>query len=394
MAEVRDFYTLLGVTREASPDDIRKAYRKLARQYHPDVNGGSPEATERFKEINQAYEVLSNPDKRAKYDRFGAAGVDGGMSGGMGEADFGFGGFGNFNDIFDVFFGGGGRPGAPAETQPGRGGDLRCDLEITLEECLTGVEKSIPITRMETCTECSGGGAKPGTRPQKCVSCAGAGYVRSSRQTFFGTMSQVAECNRCGGRGEIITDPCPRCGGKGRERQSRRIQVEVPPGAGDRTRIRLSGQGEGGVQGGPPGDLYVFLHLKPHPTFRREGLDLVNEVEVSFARAALGGRVDVPTLEGTEPINIPAGTQPGDVFRMRAKGLPDLNRPQVRGDQHIVVKVRTPTRLNDRQKKALREFAEASGEDLDQPAAEHGQGFFERIKNLFHGRDDGDEPHS
>lgn len=389
MANASDLYSVLGVARDASADDIRKAYRGLARKYHPDVNGGSAEATERFKEINQAYEVLSNPEKRARYDRLGTTGAEGDMGGGEGGFGFG-GGFANFNDIFDMVFGDAGRAGGQPE-QPGRGGDLRCDLEITLEECLSGVEKTIPITRMETCGECTGSGSRPGSKPQSCVKCAGSGYVRASRQTLFGVMSQVSECSRCQGRGEIITDPCPRCHGRGREKQSRKITVDVPPGAGDRTRIRLSGQGEGGVNGGPAGDLYVFLHLKSHPVFRREGLDLVNEVEISFARAALGGPCDIPTLEGTEPYPIPAGTQPGDVFRLRGKGLPELNRPQVRGDQHVVVKVRTPTRLNERQKKALLEFAEASGENLEHAEPDAGQsggGFFERFKNLFHGRDD------
>lgn len=382
VADGQDYYQLLGLSREAGADDIRKAYRRLARQYHPDMNGGDAAATERFKQINKAYDVLSNPDKRARYDRFGSAGVDGEVGGG----DAGFGGFG---DIFDVLFGAGAR-GATTDRGPERGADLRCDLEITLEETLTGATKTIPVTRLETCADCKGTGAKQGTRPQPCVVCGGAGAVRTARQTIFGTMSQVTECYRCRGRGEIVSDPCLRCGGRGRERQARKIQVEIPPGAEERSRVRLTGQGEAGPFGGPPGDLYVFIYIKPHPRFRRDGRDLMNEVEISFARAALGGKVEIPTLEGAETIYVPPGTQPGDVCRLRGKGLPELGRTNLRGDQHVVIRVRTPEHLNERQKKALVEFAEAGGEDLttrEEPPKHHEPGFFDRVRNLFTGRD-------
>lgn len=376
----RDYYEVLGVSRDAGQDEIRKAYRRLARQHHPDVNPDDPEAAERFKELSQAYEVLSDPQKRARYEQFGQAGVDG-----NGATDFGFGGgFGSFSDIFDVFFGGG-AAGAGAERGPDRGADLRYDLEITLEEVLTGAKKTIPVTRQERCTGCGGTGAKEGTRPQTCVACGGAGAVRTSRQTLFGTMSQVTECYRCQGRGQIVSDPCTRCRGRGQERQSRRIEVDIPAGLEERSRIRLTGQGEAGPNGGPTGDLYVFIHIKPHPVFRRRGMDLVNEIEISFARAALGGEVTIPTLEGSESIRIPEGAQPGDVFRLRGKGLPELNRPGVRGDQHVVVRVKTPTHLNDRQRRALQEFAAASGEELSEPSANppHEKGFFEWVRNLF-----------
>src|SRR5947209_15071262 len=239
------------------------------------MNGGDAEATERFKEINRAYEVLSNPDKRARYDRYGAAAVDpdqGGTGAGM---DFGFGGFG---DIFDVLFGAGGRA-ATTQRGPERGADLRCDVEITLEEVLTGASKQVSVTRLETCTECKGNGARPGTRPQPCVVCGGAGAVRSSRQTIFGTMSQVSECYHCHGRGEVIKDHCPRCGGRGRERQTRRVPVNIPPGIEERVRLQISGWGEAGPYGGPPGDLYVFVRIKPHPQFRRQGREVTSEVE-------------------------------------------------------------------------------------------------------------------
>ena len=391
MATQTDLYAVLGVARDARPDDIRKAYRKLARECHPDMNGGDPQATERFKQINQAYEVLSNDEKRARYDQFGMAGVDG-NGGAGGGADFGFGGFGGFTDIFDVFFGGAGGRGGSGERGVERGADLRYDLELTLEEVLAGVEKEITVGRHESCSECAGSGAKKGTKPQPCVVCSGSGYVRTARQTLFGTMSQVSECYRCHGRGEIVSDPCAKCGGRGLERQTRRIQVQVPPGAEDRNRIRLTGQGEGAPYGGEPGDLYVFLHVKPHPIFRRQGRDVVNAIEVSFSRAALGGKAEVPTLDGKEAINIPPGTQPGDVFRLRGKGLPELGRPQLgRGDQHVMVNVRTPTNLNDRQRRALEEFAAASGEDLakSEPGPQPG-GVIEWIKNLFTGHESDD----
>ena len=378
MAVKRDLYEVLGVSRDAGADDIRKAYRRLARQHHPDANGGDTEAGERFKEISQAYEVLSNPDKRSRYDRFGTDGANG-------DADAGFGGFGPFTDIFDVFFGAGGRA---ADQGPQRGADLRFDLEVTLEEVLNGADKTIPVSRLETCGECSGSGARTGTKPQTCVACGGAGHVQTQRSTIFGRMSQISECYRCHGRGEVITDPCSRCGGRGRERQTRRIQVDIPPGAEERTRIRLNGQGEAGPTKGLPGDLYVFIHVKPHPLFRRQGRDLVSEIEISFARASLGGSAEIPTLTGNETLNIPEGTQPGDVFRLRGRGLPELSRPQVRGDQHVVIRVRTPTGLNERQRRALQEFAEAGGEDLSRSEEQPNErGFFEWIRNLFTGKE-------
>ena len=382
VATTEDYYQLLGVSRDASADELKKAYRKLALKYHPDRNGGDADATERFKQINQAYEVLSNPDKRARYDRFGQSGVDGG------GADFGQGGFGPFGDIFEMVFGGAASRTGPQADE--RGADLRYDLEITLDEVLKGVDKTISVPRMEHCSECSGTGAKAGTKPQPCVTCAGQGFVRQARQTLFGTMSQVTECYRCGGRGQIVTDPCPRCKGRGVERQTRKLPVSVPPGAEERTRIRLTGHGEAGPYGGAPGDLYVFIRVKAHPKFRRQGRDLISEVEVSFARAALGGEMEIPTLDGKEVINIPEGAQPGDVFRLRGKGLPELGRPQSRGDQHVVIRVRTPTGLGERQRKLLEEFAEAGGERITRTEArpQSEGGFFEFIRNLFTGRDD------
>jgi molecular chaperone DnaJ len=263
-------------------------------------------------------------------------------------------------------------------------------MEITLEEVLAGVHKTIPVNRQERCTGCGGSGAKEGTRAQTCVACGGAGAIRTARQTLFGTMSQVTECYRCHGSGQLITDPCPRCHGRGQERQSRKIEVDVPPGVEERSRIRLTGQGEAGPNGGASGDLYVFIHIKQHPVFRRRGMDLVSEIEVSFPCAGLGGNITIPTLEGTESIRIPEGTQSGDVFRLRGKGLPELHRANNRGDQHVVVRVKTPTHLNERQRRALEEFASASGEDLNHPAhaPKQEKGFFEWVRNLFTGHED------
>lgn len=383
VSATQDYYEVLGVERGASTDEIRKAYRKLARQYHPDVNGGDAGATERFKAINQAYEILSNSEKRERYDRFGAAGVDPAAG-----ADMGFGGF---TDLFDAFFNAAGH--GTAERGPERGADLRYDLEITLEEVLHGAEKTVTVPRHEACSECKGTGAKPGTRPQPCAACAGIGTLRTARQTMFGSFVQETPCYRCHGQGTIVTDPCARCRGRGLERQTRRIPVAIRPGMEERMRIRIAGEGEAGPNGGLPGDLYIFVHVKPHPVFRRQERDLANEIEVSFARAALGGPVAVATLEGSETLRVPPGTQPGDVFRLRGKGLPELNRPQSRGDQHVMVRVRTPTELSDRQRTLLEEFAEASGEDLGQAHAgqQHEGGFFEWVRNLLTGRDREDE---
>ncbi len=384
MAATRDYYEVLGVPRDADADALRKAYRRLARQFHPDVNGGDPAATEKFKEINQAYEVLSNADKRSRYDRFGAAGVDAAPSG---DSSGGFGGqFDPFGGIFDAFFGGaGGRGGA--RQGPQRGDDLRIDIEVTLLEVLNGASKSIPISRHEKCGDCSGSGAKTGSQPQPCVACGGQGYVRTSRQTILGTMSQVSDCHRCRGRGQIITDPCGRCRGAGMERITRNLTVDIPPGVEEGVRLRLSGEGEASSEGGVPGDLYVFIHEADYKRFQRQGRDLLVETHISFARAALGGPVTVPLLDGQETISIQPGTQPGDVFRIRGKGLPGL-RTSERGDLHVAIRVTTPTRLNERQKKLLQEFAEAGGEDLGAAESHHGHhGILEWVRNLFTGHE-------
>jgi molecular chaperone DnaJ len=378
LADKRDFYEVLGVTRTASPEEIKGAYRQLARKHHPDVNPGDDGAEARFKEINEAYEVLSDPGKRQRYDRLGHAGVGAGSG-----ADFGFGsGMGGFGDILDMFFGSGGREYGTAAFGPERGADLRYDLEITLEEAAFGAEKTIPIARQETCTLCKGSGQKEGTTPETCGTCRGAGQVRATQQTFLGSFSTVTTCPRCGGRGRIVRDPCSQCSGQGRERKTRKFPLKIPAGVENGARIRFSGEGEGGVRGGGAGDLYVVMLIRPHPVFERQGRDVVCEVSVSFAKASLGGRIEVPTLEGKETLSIPEGTQPGDVFRLRGKGLPEIGRTG-RGDEHVIIQVTTPTHLNERQRRALMEFAAASGEEVGEPEE---TSVFEKIRNIFAGK--------
>jgi molecular chaperone DnaJ len=328
-----------------------------------------------FKEINEAYEVLSNPEKRQRYDQFGHAG----LNGAAGAGGFDFGGFG-VGDIFDMFFGGATRDAGPRGSRLEPGADLRYDLEITLEEAAFGAERSIEITKLETCTVCKGSGGKESSRPETCPTCRGQGQVRSTQQTFLGSFSTVTTCPRCRGEGQVIKDPCPRCHGDGRERKSKTLEVKIPAGVDTGARIRFTGEGEAGPRGGPSGNLYVVTRVRPHPVFERQGQDIACEVTISIARAALGGKVEVPTLSGKELIYLPEGTQPGDVFRLAGKGVPEVGRT-VRGDQHVVVRVATPTRLNERQRKALHEFAAASGEEV----GETGDGsFFEKIRNIFH----------
>ncbi|AYO30282.1 molecular chaperone DnaJ [Biomaibacter acetigenes] len=378
----RDYYEVLGVSKDASEDDIKKAYRKLARQYHPDVNKNDKDAAEKFKEINEAYEVLKDPEKRARYDQFGHAGVgqgnfDAGNFGGFG--DFGdFGNFGGefFGDIFENFFGGG--FGGTRRHGPVRGADVLYDMEISLEEAATGIEKEIQVSRMEKCEKCHGTGAKPGTHPTTCPLCGGTGQVKNVQNTAFGRFVNITTCNRCGGRGTIVEAPCPNCHGSGQVRANRKIKVKVPAGVDTGSRLRISGEGEPGERGGPPGDLYVVIRVKPHKLFTRHGDDLIYEAHISFVQAALGDEIEIPTLEGKIKLKIPEGTQPGTNFRLKAKGIPHI-KGYGRGDMHVRVNVVIPERLNEKQKEILRKFADISGEELKGPS----KGFFGKMKDAF-----------
>lgn len=378
MADKRDYYDVLGVPRSASADEIKKAYRRLARKHHPDVNPNDNDADVRFKEINEAYEVLSNSEKRDMYDRFGHNAVNGGP-GGFGGFDVDFGGFG---DIFDMFFGGGARQATRERPVAERGSDLRYDLELTLEEAATGVERKIRLNRLETCSVCLGSGAAPGSHPETCMMCHGTGQVRQQQQTFLGTQIRISSCPRCRGEGHIISDPCDECRGQGRARKTMEKAVRVPAGVDDGMRIRIPGEGEAGIRGGAPGDLYIITNIKPHEIFQRRGNDIWCEVPVSFAQAALGATIKVRTLSGEENLHIAEGTQNDEVYTLRGMGMPDP-RGRGRGDLNAVVKVQTPTKLSEEQRDILKQFAEMRGESLERHEE---KGFFERMKDVFSGR--------
>ena len=369
----RDYYEVLGVSRNATDDEIRRSYRRLARQYHPDVNK-SPDAEARFKEVNEAYEVLSDREKRAAYDRFGHAGLD--FSSGFGQGgftDFGFG------DIFEDLFGFGMRSRRTARQAPTRGSDLRYNLTISFEEAVFGCEKELEIPRLETCPTCQGQGTEPGTTPIRCPQCGGTGEERRTRQSIFGSIITASTCSRCHGEGEVITSPCHECHGQRRVQRTRKIVVEIPAGVDDGTQIRLAGEGEAGLYGGPPGNLYVALTVTPHEFFRRRDNDILLNLELNVAQAALGDEVEVPTLDGTEKLRIPAGTQTGRSFRLRGKGVPHLRR-NGRGDQIVTVFVRTPTDLTDEQKDLLQKLARTLGKEVI-PQGE--RGLFDRLRDAF-----------
>jgi molecular chaperone DnaJ len=351
-----DYYTVLGVERGATDAEIKRAFRKLAQQWHPDVND-DPTAQERFKEINEAYQVLSDPERRQRYDMFGRAGV-----GGSGEGDFGFaGGFGGFSDIFDAFFGGATATSA-RRGRPQTGSDLRYDLRITFEEAVTGTEKEIEFRVLSTCETCAGSGARPGTSPITCPQCNGRGEVRSVRQTMLGQMVNVSACPRCRGEGRIVEEKCPTCQGEGRIERKKTLRVTIPAGIDEGHQIRLSGEGEVGPRGGPPGSLYVAVHVSPHPTLKRDGTELYYDANVSIVQAALGTTLVVPTVEGDEEVEVKPGTQPGTEIRLRGKGVPHLRRTGVRGDLHVMVDVDVPTKLSKKQRELLEAYAEESGE--------------------------------
>ena len=370
----RDYYDVLGLSRNASEEDIKKAFRKLALEFHPDRNR-SDGAEGRFKEVNEAYQVLSDSKKRADYDRFGHAAVGG--NGGRGFD--GYDNFSGFGDIFDAFFGSGfgaqtrARPNAPRQ-----GGDLQTSIVIEFEEAVFGVEKEIEIERIDVCSRCQGTRGEPGSQTVTCGNCKGAGQVRRSQQGFFGQFVQVTTCGVCRGEGSTITNPCARCRGMGRERRKRKLAVRVPGGIDDGTQIRLSLEGEAGLNGGRPGDLYVVVRVRGHDRFERDGTDIHYSLPLDITQATLGAKVKVPTLEGAEELSIPAGTQPGDRFILKNKGVPHLRHNQ-RGSQIITAEIRVPTSLTDEQRKMFETLAESMGKD----DTNDGKGIFEKIKDAL-----------
>ena len=379
----RDYYEVLGVSKTATQDELKKAYRKLARKYHPDLNKDNEEAAEKFKECNEAYSVLSDDQKRAQYDQFGhAAFENGGMGGGGGFGGAGgFGGFGGsgMEDIFDMFFGGqGGRGGSRAKTGPQRGADLRFDLEITFEEAAFGLEKEINLYRDETCDHCHGEGAEPGSKVESCPECNGTGYVRFTQNTMFGQMVNERPCSRCKGEGKIISEPCKECRGKGTVKRNKKLKVKIPAGVDNGSRLRVSGEGEAGAKGGPNGDLYVYLYVKPHKFFERDGTTVLCEVPINIVQATLGADIKVPTLDGQVTMKVPEGTQPGKVLRLNGKGIPSL-RGGSRGDQLVRIKVVVPTKLSDKQKDALRKFADISKDNINPEE----KSFMDKVKDFF-----------
>jgi molecular chaperone DnaJ len=365
MAEKRDYYEVLGLKKGASEDEIKKAFRKLAMKYHPDKNPGDKEAEEKFKEINEAYSVLSDPDKKSKYDRFGHAGVD---PNGMGGGGFGggFSGFGGFEDIFDMFggafsgFGGGGQQ--RRSNQPRKGRDIQKMVNITFEEAAFGTSKKIELNKNVTCKTCNGEGTKPGTSKKTCPKCNGTGQISQMQRTPFGQFQSVTTCDQCGGAGKIIEEPCPDCRGQGKVRKNVSISVDIPAGVDNDNVIPIRGQGEPGTNGGPAGDLYIVVNVKPHKVFRRKGADLYLEMPITFDQAALGAEIIVPTLDGKVSYKVPAGTQPGTTFRLKDKGIKYVKR-EAKGDLYVKVNIEVPTKLNHKQKKAIEDMGKVMTDD-------------------------------
>ncbi len=350
-----DYYDLLGVSRDVDADSLKKAYRRLARQYHPDVNK-DPAAEDRFKEIGRAYEVLSDPQARARYDQFGEAGLGG--AGGMPD----MGDMGGFADLFETFFSGFGGAGGPAaggarRRGPRQGDDLRLDLTISFSEAVFGTEKDVQIRHLETCTTCSGSGAKAGSGPTTCGTCGGAGQVRRATRTPFGNFTQVAPCPTCEGTGQVIADPCSACGGQGLQQVRKKLRINIPAGVDSGTRLRVGQEGNAGQRGGPAGDLYVFLTVQAHPHLRRDGVTIHSEVSLNYLQAILGDTIEVETVDGQEPLEIPPGTQPGAVITLQGKGIPRLGNPVARGNHQFTIKVQLPTKLNGEERQLLEQLA-------------------------------------
>lgn len=383
MADKRDYYEVLGVDKSVDENDLKKAYRKAAKKYHPDLNPGDTEAEKKFKEVNEAYEVLSDKEKRARYDQFGHAGVDpnfGAGGGGYGDFGGGFGGFGGFEDIISEMFGGGfgGRSARRNPNAPRRGSDTAANVIISFEEAAKGCKQKIKVTRIENCDECSGSGCKAGSKPKTCPTCSGSGYVTTVQRTMLGAMQTQQPCEKCRGTGKIIEDPCAKCNGKGRIRRTTEREVEIPAGIDDGQIINVRGAGDTGVNGGPDGDLHINVSVRPHPIFERDGYDVFCEIPITFTQAALGDEIIVPTLDGKVKFTIHEGTQPGDEFKLKGKGIQRL-RYAGRGDQYVKIVVEVPKNLSREQKEHLKAFEKAA----DEKNYKKKRSFTEKIKELF-----------
>lgn len=376
----RDYYEVLGVQKGAADDEIKKAYRKLAKQYHPDLNPGDQVAETKFKEVNEAYEVLSDKDKRARYDQFGFAGVDPNFGGGAGGGSpyGGVGGF-DFTDIFDSFLGGfGGSARRANPNAPRRGTDAEANVVVSFEEAAKGCRKKVTYHQIESCPDCGGSGAQKGTSPKSCPNCGGSGQVRINQRTPFGVVQSTGTCDRCGGRGKIIETPCRTCDGKGRLRRQKTIEITIPAGIDDDQILNVGGKGNAGANGGPSGDLHVYVSVRPHAIFKRRGNDVWCEMPITFTQAALGADVTVPTLDGKVSYHVHEGTQPGDVFKLKGRGIQSLNG-RGRGDQYVQVTVEVPKNLSKRQKELLAEFEQ----NADEKNYQKRRSFFSKLKDLF-----------
>lgn len=389
MPEKRDYYEVLGVQKGCSDDELKKAYRKLAKQYHPDLNPGDKEAETKFKEVNEAYEVLSDSDKRARYDQFGHAGVDpsyGAGAGGFGSAG-GFGGFDDLGDIFDSFFGGGGFGfgGGTRTRNPNaaiRGNNIRTTISLSFLEAAKGCKKTISFQRLERCDSCSGSGAAKGSQPETCSECGGTGQVRVQQRTPFGVIQTSKTCTKCSGKGKVIKEPCKDCNGLGRVRHRRTLEVDIPAGIDHGQTFVLSGQGDHGINGGPSGDIEVTVSVRRDTLFERDGFDVYCEVPITFIQAVLGDEITVPTIDGKVKYTMPEGTQSGTRFRLRNKGIPYVNG-RGRGDQYVTVSIEVPRNLNAKQKETLREFEKTTSDKN----YEKRRGFFEKLKDALRGED-------
>ncbi|HEY9699848.1 MAG TPA: molecular chaperone DnaJ [Trichocoleus sp.] len=359
-----DYYEILGVSRSADKEEIKRAYRRLARKFHPDVNK-DPGAEDKFKEINRAYEVLSEPETRARYDRFGEAGVSS-AAGAAGYQDFGD--FGGFADIFESFFSGfsSGMGGQQTRRRAGpvRGDDLRLDLKLDFREAVFGGEKEIRISHLETCAVCSGAGAKPGTQARMCSTCNGAGQVRRATRTPFGSFTQVSVCPTCNGNGQVIEDKCDNCGGSGQKQEAKKLKITIPPGVDNGTRLRVSSEGDSGQRGGPAGDLYVYLFVNEDAHFQRDGINILSEIKISYLQAILGDRIEVETVDGKTEVPIAPGTQPNTVVTLEKQGVPRLGNPTSRGDHLLTIKVDIPTKVTNEERELLDKLVKLRGDRL------------------------------